>query len=125
MMEYTMKYYLESHEWIELNGDVATVGISVHAAEELGDVTFVELPEVDADVNAGDSVSVVESVKAASDIYSPVGGTISEVNEDLEDEPEKINEDAHGKGWIFKVSGVNASAVEKLMTEEQYAAFLK
>jgi glycine cleavage system H protein len=125
MMEYTMKYYLESHEWVELNGDVATVGISVHAAEELGDVTFVELPEVDADVNAGDSVSVVESVKAASDIYSPVGGTISEVNEDLEDEPEKINEDAHGKGWIFKVSGVNASAVEKLMTEEQYAAFLK
>ena len=120
-----MKYYLESHEWVELNGDVATVGISVHAAEELGDVTFVELPELDADISAGDSVSVVESVKAASDIYSPVGGTISAINEDLEDEPEKINEDAHGKGWIFKLSGVDASAVEKLMTEEQYAAFIK
>lgn len=120
-----MKYYLESHEWVELNGDVATVGISIHAAEELGDVTFVELPETDAAVAAGDSVSVVESVKAASDIYSPVSGTISEINEELEDEPEQINEDAHGKGWIFKLSGVNAAELEKLMTEEQYAAFLK
>ncbi len=120
-----MKYFSKEHEWITLEGDVATIGISIHAAAELGDVTFVELPEVDADVNSGDSVSVVESVKAASDIYTPVTGTICEVNEDLEDEPEIINEDAENKGWIFKVSGVDSSALADFMTAEQYAEFVK
>ena len=120
-----MKYYAESHEWVEIDGDTATVGISKHAADELGDVTFVELPDTDADVAGGDSVSVVESVKAASDIYSPISGTISAVNEELEDEPEIINEDAEGKGWIFKLSAFDAAGVQKLMTAEQYAEFLK
>jgi len=120
-----MKLFSKDHEWVSLEGDIATIGISVHAAAELGDVTFVELPETDEDVEAGAAVSVVESVKAASDIYTPVAGTIVEVNEDLEDEPEIINEDPESKGWIFKVSGVDASALEGLMTAEQYAEFIK
>ena len=120
-----MKYFSKDHEWVSLEGDVATVGISVHAAAELGDVTFVELPETDESVEAGAAVSVVESVKAASDIYAPIGGTITEVNEVLEDEPEIINEDAENKGWIFKLNGVDASALETLMTADQYAEFIK
>ncbi|WDE97495.1 glycine cleavage system protein GcvH [Lentisphaera profundi] len=120
-----MKYFSKDHEWVNLEGDIATIGISVHAAAELGDVTFVELPETDESVDAGAAVSVVESVKAASDIYAPVAGTIIEVNEILEDEPEIINEDAEVKGWIFKLSGVSQASVEKLMTAEQYAEFIK
>lgn len=119
-----MKKFSKDHEWVELADGVATVGISVHAAEELGDITFVELPEVDADVEKGASFSVVESVKAASDIYSPVSGTVSEVNEDLEDEPEKVNEDAEGAGWICKISGVNEADLEGLMTEAEYKEFI-
>lgn len=119
-----MKYYSESHEWIELDGETATLGISVHAAEELGDITFVELPELDADFGKGDVISVVESVKAASDIYTSVAGTVSAVNEELEDEPEIVNEDAEGKGWICKLSGVSADAVEGLMTADKYKEFL-
>lgn len=119
-----MKYYTKEHEWIELNGDVATVGISVHAADELGDITFVELPETDASFAKGDVFSVVESVKAASDIYSPVTGSVSEVNEELEDSPELVNESAEEKGWICKFSGVSESDLSGYMTAEQYKAFL-
>ncbi len=119
-----MKKYTEKHEWVELEGDVATIGISAYAAGELGDITYVELPEEDDDVSAGESFCVVESVKAASDIYSPVSGTISEVNEELEDAPETINADAEGEGWICKVSGVSEADLEALMTPEAYAEFI-
>ncbi len=120
-----MKHYTKEHEWIELDGDVATVGISVHAAEELGDITYVELPEVEADFVKGDVFSVVESVKAASDIYAPVKGQISAVNEELEDSPELVNESAEEKGWICKFSGVSSADLEGYMSSEQYQAFLK
>lgn len=119
-----MKKFSKDHEWVELVDGVATIGISVHAAEELGDITFVEVPELDADVEKGASFSVVESVKAASDIYSPVTGTVSEVNEDLEDEPEKVNEDAEGAGWICKISGVLETDIDGLMSEADYKAFI-
>jgi len=118
-----MKYYTEEHEWLEIDGDTATVGITVHAADELGDITYVELPEVGADFNKGEVFSVVESVKAASDIYSPLKGTVSEVNEDLEDSPELVNEDAETKGWICKFSNVEVDT-SGLMNAEQYKAFL-
>ena len=119
-----MKYFSTEHEWIELDGGTATLGISVHAAEELGDITFVELPEVGADFSKGDVISVVESVKAASDIYTAVAGTVAAVNEELEDEPEIVNADAEGKGWICKLSGVAANATEGLMNADQYKEFL-
>ena len=119
-----MKYFTKEHEWVELAGDVATLGISIHAAEELGDITFVELPEEGASFSKGETISVVESVKAASDIYSPVNGTVSAVNEELEDSPEIVNESAEEKGWICKISGVDAADLEGYMSAEQYKAFL-
>ena len=119
-----MKYYTKSHEWVELNGDVATVGISIHAADELGDITYVEVPETDDDTTKGESFATVESVKAASDIYAPVSGTVTEVNDELEDAPEIINESAEEKGWICKISGVDAADLEGLMTADAYKEFV-
>jgi glycine cleavage system H protein len=119
-----MKYFTKDHEWVEIANGVATVGISIHAAEELGDITFVELPEIDASYKKGAVFSVVESVKAASDIYSPVTGSISEVNSELEDSPEIVNEDAEGKGWICKFTDVSESDVAGYMTANEYKAFL-
>ena len=98
-----MKKYTQDHEWVEIDGDVAVVGISKHAAEELGDITFVELPEHELDVIVGDVLAVVESVKAASDIYAPISGEVGAVNEDLEAQPELINEDPYEAGWIYKM----------------------
>lgn len=118
-----MKYYSKEHEWLELDGQTATVGITVHAAQELGDITYVELPETGADFSAGEVFSVVESVKAASDIYSPVKGSVSEVNEALEDSPELVNEDAENKGWICKFSNAEVDT-SALMSAEQYQEFL-
>ena len=116
--------YTKSHEWVRVEGDVATVGITDHAQDELGDVVFVELPEQGATLEAGDSFGAVESVKAVSDLYAPVGGEVVEVNSALEDSPEKINEDPYGEGWILKlqVSGegdlLSAADYEKLLEEE-------
>ena len=116
--------YTKSHEWVRVEGDVATVGITDHAQDELGDVVFVELPEVGATLDAGDSFGTVESVKAVSDLYTPVGGEVVEVNEALNDSPEKINEDPYGEGWILKLrtSGeadlLSAADYEKLLEEE-------
>ena len=118
-----MKKYSKEHEWIELNGDVVTIGITAFAAKELGDITFVELPEEDDDVTIGDSFCVVESVKAASDIYAPVTGTVVEINEELEDAPETLNSDAEGAGWICKISGVSEDALADLMSADEYATF--
>ena len=116
--------YTKSHEWVRVEDGVATVGITDHAQDELGDVVFVELPEQGATLAPGDSFGAVESVKAVSDLYSPVGGEVVEVNSALEDSPEKINEDPYGEGWILKlqISGegdlLSAADYEKLLEEE-------
>ncbi len=119
-----MKYYTEDHEWVELNGDEAVVGISEYAADELGDVTYVELPEEDDDFIIGDRLGEVESVKASSDIYSPVSGTVSAVNEALADEPGIINESPEDKGWICKLVNIDSSELDDMMDEEAYQKYL-
>ncbi len=116
--------YTKSHEWVRTEGDTVTIGITDHAQEELGDIVYVELPEEDATFDAGDSFGTLESVKAVSDLYAPVGGEVVEVNEALNDSPEKINEDPYGDGWIIKLraSGdgdlLSASDYERLLEEE-------
>ena len=119
-----MKYYTEDHEWVEVNGDEAVVGISEYAAEELGDVTYVELPEEDDDFIVGDRLGEVESVKASSDIYSPVSGTVSVVNEALADEPGIINESPEDKGWICKLVNIDSSELDDMMDEEAYQKYI-
>ncbi|MHC4916648.1 MAG: glycine cleavage system protein GcvH [Planctomycetota bacterium] len=113
-------YYTEEHEWISLEGDVATVGITDYAQEKLGDIVFIELPEVGTDAASGDTLASIESVKAASEIYAPVAGKISEVNEELNDAPGTVNKDPYGDGWIARLSGVTASEVEDLMDASTY-----
>ncbi|HEX2181906.1 MAG TPA: glycine cleavage system protein GcvH [Rubrobacteraceae bacterium] len=117
--------YTRSHEWVRTEGDTATIGITDHAQDELGDVVFVELPEVGATFDAGDSFGTVESVKAVSDLYTPVGGEVTEVNEALNDQPEKINEDPYGEGWMVKLRVsdegsdlLSASDYEQFVEEE-------
>ncbi len=112
--------YAESHEWIDAEGEIAAVGVSDHAQSELSDVVYVELPEVGREVAAGDAVAVVESVKAASDIYAPVSGEIVEVNDALNDDPSKINSDAHGEGWLFKIRLTDAAQRDALMAYDAY-----
>jgi len=119
------KKYTKDHEWVVVEGDVATVGITEHAAKELGDITFVELPGIDTDLIVGDTLGVVESVKAASDIYSPVSGTVSAVNKELEESPEMINDSAEKEGWICKISNVDPEEVSGLMDEKAYSEFVK
>ena len=113
--------FLSSHEWVLVEGDVATVGVSDHAQELLGDLVYVELPEVGSTVAAGDSVGVIESVKAASDTYAPISGEIIEINDDLEDAPERINVDAYGDGWMYKMSIEDAEELENLLDAEAYS----
>ncbi|AQT45612.1 glycine cleavage system protein GcvH [Bartonella sp. W8122] len=117
-------YFTEDHEWISLDGDLATVGITNHAQEQLGDLVFVELPEVGSTVKKGDSVAVVESVKAASDVFSPVDGTISEVNEALSDDPALVNQKAEKEGWLWKMKISDASQLDGLMDEAGYIAMI-
>ena len=112
--------YTEEHEWVRVEGDVAVCGISNYAQEQLGDVVFVELPEVGRVVSANDEIAVVESVKAASDIYAPVGGEVVEVNDAVEGDPELVNRDAVGEGWLFKLKIDDAGEAEKLMDESSY-----
>ncbi|MGK0443920.1 MAG: glycine cleavage system H protein [Bermanella sp.] len=115
--------YVASHEWIRDEGNgIVTVGITDFAQEQLGDVVFVELPEVGSEVNKDDSIAVVESVKAASDIYAPVSGEIIEINEDLADEPEKANSEPYDGAWFFKVKLSEESELAGLLTAEEYAA---
>ena len=112
--------FLSSHEWVMVDGDVATIGISDHAQELLGDLVFVELPEVGSAISAGDTVAVVESVKAASDTYAPVSGEVIAVNEELEDSPERINDDPYGDGWMYRVKMDDAAEVDGLMDAGSY-----
>ncbi len=116
--------YNPSHEWVRIDGDTATVGITHHAQEELTDVVFVELPSVGRAVDAGDPTAVVESVKAASDIYAPVGGEIIEVNPDVEADPSLVNTDPYGNGWIFKLRVKNTDDVLKMMDAAAYGAHI-
>lgn len=114
--------YNKSHEWISGPEDgVVTIGITDHAQEQLGDLVFVELPEVGANLNADGECAVVESVKAASDVYSPLSGEVTEVNEELADSPENINSDPYGSGWIFKLRLSNESELDGLLSADDYA----
>jgi glycine cleavage system H protein len=114
--------FKSSHEWVRLEGDLAVVGISDHAQEELTDVVFVELPAVGRVVDADDPTAVVESVKAASDIYAPVSGEVVEVNPDVEADPSLVNSDPYGRGWIFKLRVKNTDDVAGLLSPEEYIA---
>jgi len=116
-------YFTEDHEWIKVDGDVGTVGISAYAAKALGDVVFVELPDVGAEFDKGDEAAVVESVKAASEVYAPIGGEVTEVNGTLEDAPETVNASADGEGWFLKMKIADASELESLMDEAKYKAY--
>jgi glycine cleavage system H protein len=113
-------YYTEDHEWLSVDGDVATVGITNYAQEQLGDLVFVELPETGRSVSKGEETVVVESVKAASDVYAPVDGEITEVNEALSGEPSLVNSAAEGNGWLFKMKLADASQLEGLMDKAAY-----
>ncbi len=119
------KKYSKDHEWIDINGDIATIGITNHAQESLGDIVFIELPEIGKKVIAGGEVSVIESVKAASDIYTPLDGEIIEINETLKDNAAIVNQDPENNGWIFKLKINDNSSFDKLMTLSEYENFLK
>jgi glycine cleavage system H protein len=116
-------YFTEDHEWIKIDGDTGTVGISAYAAKALGDVVFVELPDVGAELDKGDEAAVVESVKAASEVYAPVGGEVTAVNEALEDAPETVNASPDGDGWFLKMKISDADELESLMDETKYKEY--
>ncbi|WP_447728542.1 glycine cleavage system protein GcvH [Sphingomonas koreensis] len=118
------RYFTEDHEWIELDGDAATVGITDYAQSQLGDIVFIEVPDEGKQVSKGDDAAVVESVKAASDVYAPVSGTIIEGNPALADEPALVNEDPEGEGWFFKMTLSDTSELDGLMDEAKYADFV-
>ncbi len=115
--------YTEDHEWLKPEGDHYVIGVSAHAAEQLGDVVFVELPEVGKTFAKGDEMAVVESVKAASDVYAPISGDIVEVNAAIVDEPAKVNEDPQGAAWFVKIKPSNPSEIDALMDEGAYKDF--
>ena len=118
-----MKYYTEEHEWVEVAGNLATIGITAFAAAELGDLTYIELPAVGKTITRGQPFCVVESVKAASDVFAPISGTVQAVNEKLDSDPGIMNAYPEGDGWICKVDGVDPAEFTGLLTAEQYAAF--
>ncbi|GAA0668066.1 glycine cleavage system H protein [Sphingomonas insulae] len=118
------RYFTEDHEWVDVDGDVGTVGISEYAQSQLGDIVFVDVPEDGKQLDKGDEAAVVESVKAASDVYSPVSGNVLEGNSALGDDPSLVNSDAEGEGWFFKITLSDASELETLMDETAYAAFV-
>lgn len=118
------RYFTEDHEWIELDGQTGTVGITDYAQSQLGDITFVELPDVGAAVAKGDAPCVVDSVKAASDVYSPVGGTVSEVNAALADAPELVNTEAEAGGWLFRLTLSDPGELAGLMDRAAYDAYV-
>ncbi|USU04772.1 glycine cleavage system protein GcvH [Sphingomonadaceae bacterium OTU29MARTA1] len=118
------RYFTEDHEWVDVDGDVGTVGISEYAQSQLGDIVFVDVPEDGKQLGKGDEAAVVESVKAASDVYSPVSGNVLEGNAALVDDPSLVNSDAEGEGWFFKITLSDPSEVEQLMDETAYEAFV-
>ena len=118
-------YFTKDHEWIRVEGDTATVGISNHAQEQLGDIVFAEVPEAGRRVSKGQEAAVVESVKAASDVYAPVSGEVTEGNQSVVDDPALINSDPEGRGWFFKLKLGNPSELEGLMDEASYRDWVK
>ena len=117
--------FSKEHEWIKLDGDIATIGITKHAAELLGDIVFVELPEKDSSVDKDGNAGVVESTKAASDVYTPVSGQIIECNQAIVDDPSKINADPENQAWFFKLKIKNKAEMDSLMNKEEYDKFAK
>ncbi|MEQ8698115.1 MAG: glycine cleavage system protein GcvH [Bauldia litoralis] len=118
------KLYTEDHEWVAVDGDIATVGISTYAQEQLGDLVFVDLPEVGKEVSQGDDLAVVESVKAASDVYAPIDGTVTEANAALSDAPDTVNSDAEGEGWFVRMKIADPGQLETLMPADKYQEYL-
>ena len=116
--------FTKDHEWVRVEGDTATVGISEYAQEQLGDVVFIELPTVGADVEAGGDAAVVESVKAASEVYAPLSGEVTEANAALTDDPAKVNGDAEGEGWLFKIKVSEPGQLDELMDAAAYKDYL-
>jgi glycine cleavage system H protein len=116
--------FTKDHEWVELVGDTATIGITAYAAEQLGDVVFVELPEAGKAVKAGDQMAVVESVKAASDVFAPISGEVTAANAELGDTPQTVNDQPEGEGWFVKVKVANPAEVEALMDRDAYETYL-
>ncbi len=112
--------YTESHEWIRVENDIAIVGITDHAQQQLTDIVFAEAPSVDAEVKRGEACAVVESTKAASDVYSPVSGIVTEANEAIESQPELINSDPYGEGWLYKIRIRDSAELDGLLTPEKY-----
>jgi glycine cleavage system H protein len=119
------RYFTQDHEWVDVEGDVGTVGISEYAQSQLGDVVFVDVPEAGKTLSKGDEAAVVESVKAASDVYSPVSGTVTEGNAALTDDSSLVNSDAEAAGWFFKLTLSDPSELDSLMDEAAYAAFVE
>lgn len=119
------RYFTEEHEWIDVEGDTATVGITDYAQEQLGDIVFVELPDVGTAVEQGGDAAVVESVKAASDVYAPISGEVTEANGALEDDPALVNTSPEEDGWFFKLTITDKSELEGLMDEKTYAVFVE
>ncbi|MCI4663090.1 MAG: glycine cleavage system protein GcvH [Neomegalonema sp.] len=119
-----MLKFTEDHEWVRVEGDIATVGITEHATVQLGDLVFVELPEVGATFDKGGDAATVESVKAASDVYAPLAGAITEVNQAIVDEPAKVNQDPAGEGWLFKMKLDNTADADSLLDEAAYKALI-
>jgi len=117
--------YTKTHEWARLDDGLVIVGISDFAQESLGDVVYVEAPDVGREVSAGEAVAVIESVKTASDVYAPIAGKIVEVNEVLADEPELVNTDPYNAGWLFKIQPASAAELEKLLNPEEYAKVIE
>jgi glycine cleavage system H protein len=117
--------YTKEHEWLTIDGDIVTIGITDHAQQQLGDVVFVELPELNREVTAGEACAVVESVKAASDVYAPLSGKIVETNQEIIDDPALVNSDAEGEGWFFRLEIDDTDAFEALMDEDAYSEYLE
>lgn len=118
------KKYSKKHEWVELDGDTATIGITKHATEQLGDIVFTEVPDKGKTFEAGGEAAVVESVKAASDVYSPITGEVTESNEAIVSDPSLVNQDPEGSGWFFKVKVTNPEQINELMSKDDYDKFV-
>lgn len=121
----TDKRFTKDHEWVTLDGEVATVGITDHAQEQLGELVFIELPELEREVSANEACAVVESVKAASDVYAPLAGKVAEVNETIVDDPAIVNNDAEGEGWFFRMVLDDVASFEALMDQDAYDEYLE
>ena len=116
--------YTKEHEWIKIDGDNVTIGITDHAQGELGDIIFIEFPDVDQNIEKDEPFGTIEAVKTVADLFAPISGTITEINESLEDSPETVNEDPFGKGWIVKISVSDTGELDELLTVNQYAELI-